>query len=140
MTPSPQNWVKKTQICISSTTSVRKIKIRNFGSKHFFLTEEFLNFETLILVVMSLWRDYQSRTCIQDTFFNFLKLQIVLVTDSAGYVTEELLSRIPVFAEHHWWLIINAQAYYNRPELLNFDKIVEKRGMQSHWLTYFIQH
>ena len=57
---------------------------------------------------------------------------MVLVNDSADYVTEDLLSRIPVFTEHHWWLIINIQAYYNRPELLNFDKIVEKRSMQSH--------
>ena len=57
---------------------------------------------------------------------------MILVTGSAGYVTEELLSRIPVFTEHHWWFIINIQAYYNRPELLKSDKIVEKRGMQSH--------
>ena len=50
----------------------------------------------------------------------------VFISDSAGYYTEELLSRMPVFTEHHWWLIINNQAYQNRPELLIFDKIVER--------------
>ena len=32
----------------------------------------------------------------------------------------------------------NTQAHYNRTQLSNFDKIVERRGTQSQWLTYFI--
>ena len=45
-----------TQICISCTTGGINIKIgnfNNFASKQNFLLEEFLNFETLILAVMS---------------------------------------------------------------------------------------
>ena len=45
-----------TQISISCTTGGINIKIgnfNNFGSKQNFLLGEFLNFETLILVVMS---------------------------------------------------------------------------------------
>ena len=63
----------------------------------FFSNGKFLNFETSILDVTSLFqnRNYQGRTYIWDTFFNFLKLQ-VLITDLAGYLTEELLSRIPI--------------------------------------------
>ena len=52
------HWVKMTQICISCTTGGINIKSRNFnnfGSKNFFLMEKFLNFETLILAVMSLF-------------------------------------------------------------------------------------
>ena len=36
--------------------------------------------------------NYQGRTYIWGAFFNFLKLQKVLNTNSAGYLTEELLS------------------------------------------------
>ena len=43
----------------------------------------------------------QDRTYIWDAFFNFLKLKKILITASAGYLTEDLLSRIPVFTEHH---------------------------------------
>ena len=28
---------------------------------------------------------------------------------------------------------MNAQGYYNRPELSKFEKIVERRGTQSQW-------
>ena len=140
MTSLSQNWVEKTQICISSTTGGRKIKIRNysnFGSKNFFWRKKFRTLKHLILW-SSLWHhydvNYQGRTFIQDEFFNFLKLQKFWITDSAGYITGELFSRITVFTEHHQWLIINAKAYYNRPELSNFDKIVGRREKQSHWL------
>ena len=129
MTPLSQNCVKKTQISISSTTGGKKIKIRNYNNfgSNFFLTKEFLNFETSTLVVTSLFQiwNYQDRTYIWDTFFNFLKLQ-VLINDLAGYLKEELPSGIPVFTEHHQWLIINIQAYYNGPVLANFDKIVQR--------------
>ena len=105
-----------------------------------FIKEGFLNFEILILIVTSLFRNwkYQCRTYIWDAFFNFLKLLKVLITDSAGYLSEELLLLTLVSTEHHQWLAINAQAYYSRPELSNFDKIVERRDKQSHWLTYFL--
>ena len=144
MTPSSQNRLEKTQICISNTTGGRKIKTRNyknFGSKIFFWRKKF----RILKHQSSLWHhyeaNYQSRICIQDAFFNFLKLWKVLITDWTGYLTGELLSQITVFfTEHHSWLIINGQAYCNRPELSNFDKITGRRCMQSHWLTYIINH
>ena len=85
---------------------IKNIKARNyynFDSKNFFLTSILL---ISILVVTSLFQNwhYQGRTYIWDAFFNFLKLQI-LITDSSGYLTEELLSRIPVFTEHHLALL-----------------------------------
>ena len=58
----------------------------------FFSEGKFLNFETSILVLTSLFQNwnYQGRTYIWDAFSNFLKLQ-VFITDSASYLTEELL-------------------------------------------------
>ena len=50
--------IKMTQICVPCTTGGINIKIRNFndfGSKQNFLMEKFLNSETSILAVMSLF-------------------------------------------------------------------------------------
>ena len=107
------NWATRVQSCISCIKGDRKTKI-------------------------NIYWNYQGRTYIWDAFFNFGKLQNVLITDSAGSLTEELLFRIPVFTECHYWLIINAQANYARPKLPYFDKTVEIRDTLSRWLTYFI--
>ena len=114
VTWSSQNWVKKTQTCISCTTGGKNIKIRNYNNfnwKFFFWRKIFGIFIKLILFVTSLFQNwnYQGRTYIWGAFFNFAKLQDVLITDWAGYLTEELLSRVSVFTEHHYWLIINDQ-------------------------------
>ena len=65
--------------------------------------DKFLNFETLIFIVTSLFKNwnYQGKSYIWNVLFHFLKLQKVLSTDSTDYYTEELLSRIPAFTEHH---------------------------------------
>ena len=59
MTSSSQKWIKNTQICESCTTGRKNIKIRNYDNFglifFFFLMEEFLSFETLIIVVTTLF-------------------------------------------------------------------------------------
>ena len=88
----------------------KKIIIRNynnFGSRFFFWWQNFW----ILKHRPSLWRHYSQtetiRTVLTSEMRFSLKLQEVLITNSAGFLTEELLSRISIFTEHHYWLIID---------------------------------
>ena len=62
---APQNWVKKTQICISNTTGGKNIKIRNynnFGWKSFFWYRNFKILKHRPLLWLHYWKTGTVRT------------------------------------------------------------------------------
>ena len=109
MTSSSQNWVKNTQICISCTTVGKNIKIRNyenFASKLFFWRKNFW----ILKHQFSFWRHYFKTGTLSaeltsdmrfPTFWNWGRFQSLIMLVALTCLPEELLSRIPVFKEHH---------------------------------------
>ena len=82
----------------------------------------------MTLVVTSLFQNwiYQGRNYICDGFFSFLKLQKILI-DSLGQKYRRVAFKDTCFYRQP----LVAQAYYNKLELSNFEKIAEIRGTQS---------
>ena len=122
------------------------IKMRNYNNFHsifffFFLTEEFLNFETLIFVVTSLFQNwnYLGRTYIWDAFLTFwncgrfwsvIRLATLQKSYFQGYLLLQNTISGPLQTLKH---ITIDQSYQTLT-------ILERRCTLSQLPTYFIMH
>ena len=114
---------------MSCTTGGKNFKFRNyniFGSKIFFLMEGFLNFETSILVVTSLFQNWNYLTCVFqlleivegfNQWFSWLSYRKVTFKGTYFY-------RTPL-VDHY-----KRSSILQWSELSNFDETVERRGTQ----------
>ena len=99
---APQNWVKKTQICISNTTGGKNIKIRNynnFGWKSFFWYRNFKILKHRPLLWLHYWKTGQNL----HLKYIFQHLEIAKGFDHwlNWLPYRKVTFKLPVFTEHH---------------------------------------